>query len=194
VSLLHALDLIAQRPLGHSQCVLQCSNMVVPLPFPKSMPLFLREQTLLASEYQIKESVFCFPILVFIDLFIGGGLLTPDIKVPSDLFSFSHTRNAARMEVSRLKALRTLSTSRHGIWATVGEQVGRWQWSQDPSRQDYGTGPRPRMGIGLPMSNIFATYFGGSLDLVSLDGWGTDAYLRLPKLVCLFSKSCKNHI
>jgi hypothetical protein len=26
-------------------------------------------------------------------------------------------------------------------------------------------------------------YFGGSLELVSLDGYGTDVYLRLPKLV-----------
>ncbi|EEB95145.1 hypothetical protein MPER_05932, partial [Moniliophthora perniciosa FA553] len=39
-----------------------------------------------------------------------------------------------------------------------------------------------RIGIGLPMSNIFATYFGGSLELISVDGWGTDAYLHLPKL------------
>jgi len=126
----------------------------------------------------------------------GGGLCTPDnpIKTPSDLFSFSHIRNATRMEDDRLGALRTVSSSPEGVRATVGEQVGKWQntllsqgerdierSSHDPEL-DAGVGPHPRIGIGLPMSNIFATYFGGSLELVSLDGWGTDVYLRLPKL------------
>jgi len=37
----------------------------------------------------------------------GGGLLIPQINSPSDLFSFSHVRNATRMDRSRLGALRT---------------------------------------------------------------------------------------
>ncbi|KAF5389102.1 hypothetical protein D9757_004918 [Collybiopsis confluens] len=102
-------------------------------------------------------------------MLVGGGLLTlqDQVKHPSDLFSFSHTRNSSRMENSRLGSLRTASSYGRGIWATVNEQVEN--------------GHMP-MGIGLPMSNIFATYFGGSLELVSLDGHGTDAYVRLPKL------------
>ncbi|KAF8076416.1 branched-chain alpha-ketoacid dehydrogenase [Lyophyllum atratum] len=126
----------------------------------------------------------------------GGGLLDSQnlIKTPSDLFSFSHIRNATRLEDSRLGVLRSFSTSPQGIRATVGEQVGRWQndmltrveheieSSPDSPEKEAGVGPHPRIGIGLPMSNIFATYFGGSLELVSLDGWGTDVYLRLPKL------------
>ncbi|RDB22502.1 [3-methyl-2-oxobutanoate dehydrogenase [lipoamide]] kinase, mitochondrial [Hypsizygus marmoreus] len=126
----------------------------------------------------------------------GGGLHTPksQIKIPSDLFSFSHVRNATRMDNSRLGVLRSVSSRPEGIRATVGEQVGRWQIDQgsltdheiehdsgDPEKE-AGVGPHPRIGIGLPMSNIFAKYFGGSLELVSLDGWGTDVYLRLPKL------------
>lgn len=80
--------------------------------------------------------------------------------------------------------------------ATVDEQVGRWQQNVasgnypaavkdvdvDPE-MEAGVGPHPRIGIGLPMCNIFATYFGGSLQLVTMDGFGTDVYLRLPKLV-----------
>ncbi|KAF8640139.1 hypothetical protein AX17_001375 [Amanita inopinata Kibby_2008] len=126
----------------------------------------------------------------------GGGLLTAEnnIQVPSDLFSFSHVKNAARMERSRLGALRTISCNPKGMKATVDEQVGRWQspsisgpqnseaCAADRPEQAVRMGLHPRIGIGLPMSNIFATYFGGHLDLVSLDGWGTDAYLRLPKL------------
>ncbi|KIL70033.1 hypothetical protein M378DRAFT_183638 [Amanita muscaria Koide BX008] len=123
----------------------------------------------------------------------GGGILTAqnNIGAPADLFSFSHLRNSTRLEHSRLGALRTVSSSPGGMRATVDEQVGRWQKPcphGDPARtgsepeQDAGISAHPRLGIGLPMSNIFATYFGGKLELVSLDGWGTDAYLRLPKL------------
>jgi pyruvate dehydrogenase kinase 2/3/4 len=102
----------------------------------------------------------------------GGGLSTPQnpVQHPSDLFSFSHVRNATRLEDSRLGALRTFSSSPQGITATVGEQVGRWQTytlhqmenaiksSSNHPEKDAGVGPHPRIGIGLPMSNIFATY------------------------------------
>jgi len=114
----------------------------------------------------------------------GGGLLTPEINNPMDLFSFSHLRNPARMDNRRLGALRTISSSQTGMVATVEEQVKRWETEADREdpQQEAGVTPHPRIGIGLPMSNIFATYFGGSLELVSLDGYGTDAYLRFPRL------------
>ncbi|GAA5937487.1 hypothetical protein JCM10213_007255 [Rhodosporidiobolus nylandii] len=35
------------------------------------------------------------------------------------------------------------------------------------------------LGFGLPLSRIYAQYFGGSLDLVSMYGWGCDQYLVL---------------
>ncbi|KAI0698590.1 branched-chain alpha-ketoacid dehydrogenase [Cytidiella melzeri] len=111
----------------------------------------------------------------------GGGLLIPQIKSPSDLFSFSHLRNSTRMEDSRLGALRSVSTSTLGITATVQEQLNAMSQAAPRKSSDGGT-LRPRIGFGLPMSNIFATYFGGSLELVSMDGYGTDVYLRLPKL------------
>ncbi|EPQ59265.1 alpha-ketoacid dehydrogenase kinase [Gloeophyllum trabeum ATCC 11539] len=114
---------------------------------------------------------------------------------PQDLFSFSHTRNAARLETSRIGALRTVSSSKQGMKATVDEQLQWWKRRRRDSAPSFdvdarsddieteaGVAPHPRIGIGLPMSNIFARYFGGSLELISLDGWGTDAYIRLPKL------------
>ncbi|KAI0832432.1 alpha-ketoacid dehydrogenase kinase N-terminal domain-containing protein [Trametes gibbosa] len=112
----------------------------------------------------------------------GGGLVSPEIKSPSDLFSFSHVRNAGRLADARLGALRSLSSSRQGMTATVSEQIGKWQQNADKDAPANGVNPHPRIGIGLPMSNIYATYFGGSLELVSLDGYGTDVYVRLPKL------------
>ena len=147
----------------------------------------------------------------------GGGLRSSSSQTAHDMFSFSHVRNATRLNDERLGALRHLSSSGRGLRATVDEQVARW---------NEGTTNRPlvgRMGLGLPLSNIYATYFGqfvqlfkllsahliptypirtlpsqrrdtdthgplgGSLDLVSMDGWGTDVYLRLPRLV---SSSC----
>lgn len=110
----------------------------------------------------------------------GGGLSSNSIESPSDLFSFSYIRNATRMQDSKIGALR--SASSRGVRATVAEQVGgRDRPGKDPE-QGAGIAPHQRMGLGLPMSSIFATYFGGSLQLVSLDGWGTDAFLRLPRL------------
>ena len=137
---------------------------------------------------------------------IGGGLLTPEIKNPVDLFSFSHLRNPARMDVQRLGALRTISSSQTGMVATVEEQVRRWSADvadEDP-QGEAGVSPHPRIGIGLPMSNIFATYgalplrtyfsltglaryFGGSLELVSLDGYGA-----LPR--CFWSYLALTHM
>ncbi len=56
--------------------------------------------------------------------------------------------------------------------ATVSEQVGNWQADTKDNIPADSVDPHPRIGIGLPMSNIYATYFGGSLELVSLDGYG----------------------
>ena len=124
------------------------------------------------------------------------------IRNASDLFSFSHVRNAARLDVSRLGALRTASASESGVRGTVDEQLWRWQ----QARELYSTESviddaavqqilHPRIGIGLPMSYIYARYgrphlilcfnnskfhryFGGSLELVSLDGWG-QSFIKL---------------
>ncbi|KAL1917066.1 uncharacterized protein VTP21DRAFT_5264 [Calcarisporiella thermophila] len=40
-------------------------------------------------------------------------------------------------------------------------------------------GPIAGLGFGLPLARIYAQYFGGSIDLVSLHGWGCDVFLRL---------------
>lgn len=87
----------------------------------------------------------------------GGGLLIPQIKSPSDLFSFSHIRNATRLDDTRLGALRTISSSAHGMKATVKEQLLAMNQTKADDAPDR-SAPHPRIGIGLPMSNIFATF------------------------------------
>ena len=39
-----------------------------------------------------------------------------------------------------------------------------------------------RLGMGLPISRIYAEYWAGSLELHSLEGYGVDAFLQIPKL------------
>lgn len=42
--------------------------------------------------------------------------------------------------------------------------------------------PGLRLGIGLPMSKIYAEYWAGSLQLHNLEGYGMDAFLQISKL------------
>jgi hypothetical protein len=45
-----------------------------------------------------------------------------------------------------------------------------------------GRPPELRLGIGLPMSRVYAEYWAGSLELHSLEGFGTDVFLQISKL------------
>ncbi|KAL5116597.1 putative protein kinase [Pleosporales sp. CAS-2024a] len=42
--------------------------------------------------------------------------------------------------------------------------------------------PDLRLGIGLPMSRLYAEYWAGSLEIHSLEGYGVDAFLQVSKL------------
>ena len=45
-----------------------------------------------------------------------------------------------------------------------------------------GAGPMSGFGYGLPLSRLYASYFGGDLNVVSVEGYGTDSYVFLSKL------------
>jgi pyruvate dehydrogenase kinase 2/3/4 len=38
------------------------------------------------------------------------------------------------------------------------------------------------LGIGLPMSRVYAEYWGGDINIMTMEGYGTDAYVRIPRL------------
>ncbi|RUS13404.1 hypothetical protein BC937DRAFT_95381 [Endogone sp. FLAS-F59071] len=74
-----------------------------------------------------------------------------------------------------------------------------WSYSQAPNFANFDKVPRMaasmaehedgtiippslRLGIGLPMSKVYAEYWGGELNVMTMDGFGTDAYVRIPKL------------
>ena len=42
--------------------------------------------------------------------------------------------------------------------------------------------PNLRLGMGLPMSRVYAEYWAGQLELHSLEGYGVDAFLQISKL------------
>lgn len=42
--------------------------------------------------------------------------------------------------------------------------------------------PLAGLGYGLPLSRVFARYFGGDLQVISMEGYGTDAYLHLSRV------------
>ncbi|KAI9217825.1 hypothetical protein BC828DRAFT_360706 [Blastocladiella britannica] len=43
------------------------------------------------------------------------------------------------------------------------------------------TVPLRHLGLGAPLARVFAEYWGGELDVAVVDGWGSDAYLRVPR-------------
>ena len=57
--------------------------------------------------------------------------------------------------------MKSASSRPQGMKATVGEQVTAWEEerkNEETPESKAGVGKHTRMGIGLPMSNIFATY------------------------------------
>ncbi|KAI0739225.1 alpha-ketoacid dehydrogenase kinase [Daedaleopsis nitida] len=52
---------------------------------------------------------------------------------------------------------------------------------QDFDASDF-KAPMAGFGYGLPLSRLYARYFGGDLRLISMDGFGTDVYIHLNKL------------
>jgi pyruvate dehydrogenase kinase 2/3/4 len=47
---------------------------------------------------------------------------------------------------------------------------------------DFAGAPLAGLGYGLPISRAYARYFGGDLTLMSMEGFGTDAFVYLPRL------------
>lgn len=51
---------------------------------------------------------------------------------------------------------------------------------RDAQKPDSGTAfAFAGFGMGLPLSRLYARYFGGSLKLRPMEGYGTDAYIHL---------------
>lgn len=68
------------------------------------------------------------------------------------------------------------------VWTYMYTTVERTP-SLDPDfdKSDF-KAPMAGFGYGLPISRLYARYFGGDLKLISMEGYGTDVYLHLNRL------------
>ena len=109
----------------------------------------------------------------------GGG-------IPRDLLPFLWSFSKGPRRQSRLQNLNKVPR----MAATMQElrlvdESGTLKLSDDLSLQDQDSMFRPsnlKLGMGLPMSRVYAEYWAGSLEVHSLEGYGTDQFLHISKL------------
>jgi len=77
----------------------------------------------------------------------------------------------------------------HRIWSylftTADPKVLDRMLSSDSENEtrDFDTAsPLAGLGYGLPISRNYARYFGGDLVIMSMEGYGTDSFIYLPRL------------
>ena len=65
----------------------------------------------------------------------------------------------------------------------VQQDLGSTAYAGAPTLQSGSiTAPLAGYGVGLPLSRLYARYFGGDLQLLSMEGFGTDVFLHLNRL------------
>ncbi|KAF9219532.1 alpha-ketoacid dehydrogenase kinase [Gyrodon lividus] len=67
------------------------------------------------------------------------------------------------------------------IWTYMYTTMAGQSIDQNFQAGDF-QAPMAGFGYGLPLSRLYARYFGGDLRLISMDGFGTDVYIHLNKL------------
>ncbi|KAF7559048.1 hypothetical protein G7046_g5115 [Stylonectria norvegica] len=110
----------------------------------------------------------------------GGGI--PRAELPY-LWSFSKgPQNQARLEnLSQVPRMAATMQELH-----VEEELGRADLKTPTYQSSLSSltsrPPNLRLGMGLPLSRVYAEYWAGSLELHSLEGYGVDAFLQISKL------------
>ncbi|KAG2133089.1 mitochondrial branched-chain alpha-ketoacid dehydrogenase kinase-domain-containing protein [Suillus cothurnatus] len=67
------------------------------------------------------------------------------------------------------------------IWTYMYTTMTGQSIDQDFQASDF-QAPMAGFGYGLPLSRLYARYFGGDLRLISMEGYGTDVYIHLNRL------------
>ena len=107
----------------------------------------------------------------------GGG-------IPRDIMSFLWSFNKGPRSATRLQNLRdvpALAATMQEVRFSTGDKSA--DKIRDSSLRTLATrAPSMRLGMGLPMSQVYAEYWAGGLELHSLEGYGVDAFLQISKL------------
>ncbi|CAM9731324.1 unnamed protein product [Ascophyllum nodosum] len=77
----------------------------------------------------------------------------------------------------------SMTTARNAfryLWTSSERHAEAQEKHQKNASYQPGTDPLSGMGIGLPVSRLYARHFGGDLKLMSLEGFGTHVGLFLP--------------
>jgi pyruvate dehydrogenase kinase 2/3/4 len=97
-----------------------------------------------------------------------------------------HGANKSENELPPIRV--TVASGREDVTLRVSGQGGGiprskikniWKYSYTTAAEPTGLAG---YGFGLPLSRLYARYFGGDLKLLSMDGWGSDVYLTLHRL------------
>lgn len=109
----------------------------------------------------------------------GGGI--PREILPS-LWSFSKgPRTQTRLE--NLGKVPAMAATMQELKVSERERKhNRETWHEGSLDTLTSRHPNLRLGMGLPMSRVYAEYWAGSLELHSLEGYGVDAFLQISKL------------
>ncbi|KAI7903832.1 alpha-ketoacid dehydrogenase kinase [Cokeromyces recurvatus] len=67
------------------------------------------------------------------------------------------------------------------VWTYMYTTAQAQELEPEFSQSDF-KAPMAGFGYGLPISRLYARYFGGDLKLISMEGYGTDVYLHLNRL------------
>ncbi|ORY92449.1 mitochondrial branched-chain alpha-ketoacid dehydrogenase kinase-domain-containing protein [Leucosporidium creatinivorum] len=67
------------------------------------------------------------------------------------------------------------------VWTFMYTTANPENLDQDFQGTDF-KAPMAGFGYGLPIARLYSQYFGGSLKLISMEGYGTDCYIHLSRL------------
>ncbi|KAG0190930.1 hypothetical protein DFQ28_001231 [Apophysomyces sp. BC1034] len=67
------------------------------------------------------------------------------------------------------------------VWTYMYTTAERQELEPEFNKTEF-KAPMAGFGYGLPIARLYARYFGGDLKLISMEGYGTDAYLHLNRL------------
>lgn len=66
--------------------------------------------------------------------------------------------------------------------AIIATMLGKGSSSGAELKDFDVSSPLAGLGYGLPIARNYSRYFGGDLNLMSMEGYGTDSFIYLPRL------------